>query len=171
MSKLHFHLQALELLGTIGLDFSSHLLPRPVFEAIELLVDIHLGESENSNTTAKTSYVELMEGEKEWMAGQKARTIGQGIYPCTYRNVPVQTLGVEAGNVNMDGTGEWTKCGGGRRFRDGLRHRCFEEELAGRNEGTVAVTFACLMLRACDTGTGDLSIDQNKDVFELNAQW
>ena len=133
------------------------------------LVDIHLGESENSDTTAKTSYVELMEGEKELMAGQKARTIGQGIYPCTYRNVPVQTLGVEAGNVNMDGTGEWTKCGGGRRFRDGLRHRCFEEELAGRNEGTVAVTFACLMLRACDTGTGDLSIDQKQGRFRAEC--
>ena len=65
MSELHFHFQSFELLGTIGLDFSSHLLPRPVFEAIELLVDIHLGESENSATTAKTAYVGLMEKERE----------------------------------------------------------------------------------------------------------
>jgi hypothetical protein len=46
LSEAHFHLHGLEVIGHAGLDLSSHALPGPLFEAIEFLVDVHLGKCE-----------------------------------------------------------------------------------------------------------------------------
>ena len=65
--------------------------------------------------------------------------------------------GQSVGAVDVSGTGCVTAASR-RNWLDGMR-------------ATVAVTFACLILRACDTGTGDLSTERDKDVFELDVQW
>ena len=41
MSEGHFDFERLEIIGHIGLHFSSHSLTSPLLEAIKLLVDIH----------------------------------------------------------------------------------------------------------------------------------
>lgn len=40
---VHFRFQGLEVIGEIGLDFTPHPLSGPLFEAIEFLIDNHLG--------------------------------------------------------------------------------------------------------------------------------
>ena len=42
MAQLHLHLEAAELLGHGCLGLCTHLLPGPLLDAIELLVDIHV---------------------------------------------------------------------------------------------------------------------------------
>ena len=41
MAETHFHFKGLELLRHIGLGLAAHPLPRPLLEAVELLVDVH----------------------------------------------------------------------------------------------------------------------------------
>jgi hypothetical protein len=41
MSKVHLHFKRLELVGDVGLHLPSHLLPSPLLDPVELLVDIH----------------------------------------------------------------------------------------------------------------------------------
>ena len=41
LPETHLDLEGLEVVGNIGFDFSSHALSRPLFETIELLVDVH----------------------------------------------------------------------------------------------------------------------------------
>jgi hypothetical protein len=45
VSQIHFHFQHLEIVRRIRLGLSAHLLPRPLFEAIEFLVDVHCDNS------------------------------------------------------------------------------------------------------------------------------
>lgn len=43
MSQGHLDLQRLEIVGHVSLGLAAHPLARPLLEAIELLVDVHLG--------------------------------------------------------------------------------------------------------------------------------
>lgn len=43
MSQGHLDLQRLEVVRDIGLGLATHPLARPLLEAIELFVDVHLG--------------------------------------------------------------------------------------------------------------------------------
>ena len=43
MSQGHLDLQGLEIVGHVSLGLAAHPLARPLLEAIELLVDVHLG--------------------------------------------------------------------------------------------------------------------------------
>lgn len=43
MTDAHFRFQSFEVVGDVGLDFTSHSLPSPLLEAVESLVDIHIG--------------------------------------------------------------------------------------------------------------------------------
>lgn len=43
MTDAHFRFQGFEVIRDVGLDFTTHSLPSPLLEAVESLVDIHLG--------------------------------------------------------------------------------------------------------------------------------
>lgn len=43
MAEVHLGLERLEVVRDARLDLAAHLLPRPLLEAIELLVDEHGG--------------------------------------------------------------------------------------------------------------------------------
>jgi hypothetical protein len=43
LPKIHLQFQRLELVGDVGLDLPTHLLPRPLLDSVELLVDVHDG--------------------------------------------------------------------------------------------------------------------------------
>lgn len=43
VAEVHLSLEGLEVVGDARLDLAAHLLPRPLLEAVELLVDEHGG--------------------------------------------------------------------------------------------------------------------------------
>lgn len=43
MADAHFRFQSFEVVGDVSLDLATHSLPSPLLEAVESLVDIHLG--------------------------------------------------------------------------------------------------------------------------------